>query len=128
MKTPHWKRLRHAPAVGTELCKLDDLDATGHRKITVGQSPNTFSILLIRQGQLVTAFVDLCPHQWLPLTFKGDNVVTRDGVEIVCSNHQARFDAADGRPLSGPVTPDCGLCVVPVAVDAEGAVRITAEG
>ena len=127
MRTPHWQRLRNAPAIGTRLCDLADLEPHSHRKIAMGQPPNVFSLLLIRQGPALTAFVDLCPHQWLPLTFKGNNVVSTDGTEIVCSNHQARFSAADGQPLSGPVTPDCGLSVVPVEVDADGAVRISAE-
>jgi nitrite reductase/ring-hydroxylating ferredoxin subunit len=127
MRTPHWQRLRNAPAIGTRLCDLADLEPYSHCKIAMGQPPNVFSLLLIRQGLAVTAFVDLCPHQWLPLTFKGDNVVTTDGAEIVCSNHQARFGAADGQPLSGEVTPNCGLSKVPVQVDAEGAVRISAE-
>ena len=113
--------------MGTLLCNLAELKPNSHLKIVVGASPDVFSILLIRQSEAVTAFVDLCPHQWLPLTFKGDNVVTLDNAEIVCSNHQARFDAVSGLPLSGPVTPDCGLCTVPIVVDAQGAIRISGE-
>ena len=83
--------------------------------------------MLVRHGDVVTAFVDLCPHQWLPLTFKGNNIFTDDGSEIVCSNHQAHFNATDGKPLSGPVDPDCGLSAIPVSVDEHGVVRISAE-
>jgi nitrite reductase/ring-hydroxylating ferredoxin subunit len=123
-RAPHWQRFRNAPAIGTRVCEIADIAPDSMRKITFGEGATSFSMLLIRCENAVTAFVDLCPHQWLPLTFKGDNVLADAAREIVCSNHQARFKTADGLPLSGPVAPDCGLVAVPVVVDSDGTVRI----
>jgi nitrite reductase/ring-hydroxylating ferredoxin subunit len=51
-------------------------------------------------------------------------VVSADGERLVCSNHYAEFSVEDGRTVSGPVPPGCGLTPVPVHVDAQGCLII----
>jgi nitrite reductase/ring-hydroxylating ferredoxin subunit len=78
------------------------------------------SVLLLRRGADVLAWRNLCPHQWLPLTYRSDRILSADGTRLRCSNHGAEFSAADGRPLDA--TLPCGLEPVPVHVDDAGRV------
>jgi nitrite reductase/ring-hydroxylating ferredoxin subunit len=77
-------------------------------------------IVVVHSGVQVRAFRNLCPHQWLPLTYRSPNILSADGRRLRCSNHGAEFRVEDGRPLDA-VLP-CGLEPVPVQVDAEGRV------
>jgi nitrite reductase/ring-hydroxylating ferredoxin subunit len=82
------------------------------------------SVLLLRRGADVRAWRNLCPHQWLPLTYRSDRILSADGTRLRCSNHGAEFSADDGRPLAA--TLPCGLEPVPVHVDPEGRVVLRA--
>lgn len=79
-------------------------------------------ILLLRRGEEVLAYEDLCPHQYLPLTWRGPRVLSADGTRLRCSNHGAEFAVEDGRSLSGPGHP-CPLTRIALQVDADGTVR-----
>ena len=81
-------------------------------------------MLVVRRGGDARAYVNACPHVWLPLTYRSGSVVSADGKQLVCSNHYAEFSVEDGSVLSGPVTPGCGLTPVPVHVDAHGSLII----
>ena len=83
-----------------------------------------FSMLAIRRGDQVRAYVNACPHVWLPLTFRSPRVLSMDGARLVCSNHYAEFAVEDGRAIAGPVEPGCALTRIPVHVDALGDVVI----
>ena len=78
---------------------------------------------MVRRGTELQAYLDLCPHQYLPLTWRGRRVLSADGERLRCSNHGAEFAVADGRGLSGPGSA-CGLTVVPLRVDADGTVHV----
>jgi nitrite reductase/ring-hydroxylating ferredoxin subunit len=56
--------------------------------------------ILIRRGDAVSAFVDLCSHQAIKLSEFGE---IQHGV-LVCHAHGAAFDCADGRELCFPAT------------------------
>ncbi|MGK9232842.1 Rieske (2Fe-2S) protein [Inquilinus limosus] len=90
------------------------------RQLAFGAGRRVFSMLLVRRGGAVRAFLDACPHAFLPLTWRGRSVLSADGQRLVCSNHFAEFDADSGSPISGPA--DCGLDPIPVRVEADGTV------
>jgi nitrite reductase/ring-hydroxylating ferredoxin subunit len=81
------------------------------------------AILVVRRGAELRAFLDLCPHVFLPLTWRGRRVLSGDGERLRCSNHGAEFAVADGRGLSGPGSA-CGLTPVRLRVDPDGTVRV----
>jgi nitrite reductase/ring-hydroxylating ferredoxin subunit len=68
----------------------------------------------------VCAYRNLCPHQWLPLTYRSARILSADGRRLRCSNHGAEFSVEDGRSL-GDALP-CGLEPVPVHIDHAGRV------
>ena len=69
------------------------------------------------------AYLDLCPHVLLPLTRRGQRVLSGDGERLRCTNHGAEFAVADGRGLSGPGSA-CGLTCVPLRLQPDGTVRV----
>ena len=81
------------------------------------------ALLVVRRGAELRAYLDLCPHQYLPLTWRGPRVLSTDGERLRCTNHGAEFAAADGRGLSGPGSA-CGLTPVPLHLEPDGTVRV----
>jgi nitrite reductase/ring-hydroxylating ferredoxin subunit len=79
-----------------------------------------WAIVVRRDGQL-SAYLDECPHMFLPLTQRGRRVLSADGERLRCTNHGAEFAVADGRALSGPVD---GLTPVAIDVGADGSVLV----
>ena len=82
-------------------------------------------MLVLRRGAEVRAWRNLCPHHWLPLTYRSLNILSADGARLRCSNHGAEFSVEDGQPLDASLP--CGLEPVPVHVDAEGRVVVRAQ-
>ena len=77
------------------------------------------AVLVVRHGAGLRAYLDLCPHQYLPLTWRGGRVLSADGERLRCSNHGAEFAVEDGRGISGPGSA-CGLTPVPLRVEPDG--------
>jgi nitrite reductase/ring-hydroxylating ferredoxin subunit len=78
------------------------------------------SVLVVRRGAEVRAWRNLCPHHWLPLTYRSAKILSGDGLRLRCSNHGAEFSVEDGRPLDTSLP--CGLEPVPVHIDRDGRV------
>jgi len=81
------------------------------------------SILVVRRGTELRAYEDSCPHQYLPLTYRGAQVLSEDGERLRCSSHGAEFAVEDGRALSGPGN-GSALTKVPVRVTPDGNVMV----
>jgi nitrite reductase/ring-hydroxylating ferredoxin subunit len=78
------------------------------------------SVLVVRRGAEVRAWRNLCPHHWLPLTYRSAKILSGDGLRLRCSNHGAEFSTEDGQPFDASLP--CGLEPVPVHIDDEGRV------
>ena len=109
--TDAWKSYPGAPSEGTPVCPLDDAAEGTATCVEVGGFP----LILLRHGDQARAFVNACPHQYLPLDHKSDRLLSVDGSVIRCSNHSAGFDAATGEGVEGL---GLGACIdaVPVHV------------
>ena len=112
-----WRKSPQAPAPGTSLGPLNDIPDGEAREYVFGTGRRVFSMLVVRRGSDAYAYVNACPHVWLPLTFRASGIVSADGRRLVCSNHFAQFSVDDGRALSGPVRPGCGLTPVPIHIE-----------
>ena len=82
-------------------------------------------VVVVRRGAKVRAWRNLCPHHWLPLTYRSEKILSADGKRLRCSNHGAEFSIEDGRPLDDALP--CGLEPVPVHVDLEGRVVLAPQ-
>jgi len=84
----------------TDLCALDDvLDGSG-RVFSFGEGKAAFGIVVLRDGEHVTAYVNLCPHFWIPLNVR--ELPTTFRKHVLCANHYAAFRFADGYCVEGP--------------------------
>lgn len=69
------------------------------------------------------AYVNACPHQYLPLDYRNDRILSADGALLRCSNHSAGFRLSDGQGVEGFGQGAC-LDPVPVSVNKDGTVVI----
>ncbi|MFV0410527.1 MAG: Rieske (2Fe-2S) protein [Paracoccus sp. (in: a-proteobacteria)] len=98
-----------APAPGTEICGSD---IEGIHAFGIAGFP----LLVIRDTSGLRGFVNLCPHQYLPLDHRSGGLLLADGRRLICSSHQAQFDSTTGEVCVGPAS--CGLD--PVALSEKG--------
>ncbi|MFN3259875.1 MAG: Rieske (2Fe-2S) protein [Pikeienuella sp.] len=114
-----WKGYRHAPEPGTPVCPLSEVPEAGTLCLNLGGFP----LLLVNAGGALRAWVNACPHQYLPLDHKGSRLLSADGRVLRCTSHGAGFLAETGEGVEGP---GAGLALdpVPVATGADGMVRI----
>ncbi|MDO5641182.1 MAG: Rieske 2Fe-2S domain-containing protein [Paracoccus sp. (in: a-proteobacteria)] len=110
-----WRDLSTAPAPGTTVCDADQVE--GARAFDLAGFP----LLVIRDHAGLRGFVNLCPHHYLPLDYRGGQILSLDGTRLVCSSHQARFDSRTGDLCDGPAS--CGLDSVPLC-EQNGKIRI----
>lgn len=114
-----WKSYPSAPAEGTVICPLSSVPEIG----TYGVDLDGFPVLLARRDGRLFAYVNACPHQFLPLDYRGSSVLSADGRMLRCTNHQAGFDLETGEGIDGFAV-GCNLDSVPVEVMDDGLIRI----
>lgn len=107
--TLDWTDFPDAPAAGTPICALKDVQMG-----VTAQALGEFPILIIRDDAGIRVFVNACPHQFLPLDARGE-VLGADGTRLICTNHDAVFDATSGQGVSGHGL-NCALSGIPVDV------------
>ncbi|MEX2518297.1 MAG: Rieske 2Fe-2S domain-containing protein [Paracoccaceae bacterium] len=117
--TDAWKDYALAPQPGAVLCAAADLPETGTLCLIHGGFP----ILLARRGGRLFAYVNACPHQYLPLNHKGERLLSADGAVLRCTSHGAGFLTETGEGVEGPGL-GAALDPIPVAVNAAGEVVI----
>ena len=108
-----WTDYSSAPAPGTRVCAATGI--TGVLPLTVTTDRGSFPMIVVRDGDVLRAYVNACPHQYLPLDYRSDRIVSADGTMLMCSAHGARFDISTGSCIDGA---DCGLDAVPIQVVA----------
>jgi nitrite reductase/ring-hydroxylating ferredoxin subunit len=118
-----WKSYRGAPADGTILCDAEDLADGEVKSLKLGTA--AFPILLVRSAGALGAYVNACPHQYLPLDHRSGHVLSADGSVLRCTNHGAGFRVEDGVGVEG-LGLNCGLDAIPIVVDDEGRIRVRA--
>lgn len=104
------------------LARLDDLPdgQPAEAEATLDGAPE--SLILLRRGATVDAFLNVCPHagrrlDWAP----GKFLVSREG-HLVCAAHGASFELPSGRCVAGPCRGDA-LRRIDVRVDGDDVVR-----
>jgi nitrite reductase/ring-hydroxylating ferredoxin subunit len=118
-----WATYRSSPLEGTVLGKIGDLpEGTTLSREIFGQF-GAFPVVIAPLGGSIRAFVNLCPHQDLPLDYRSTQILSADGQRLICSSHNAEFRLTDGVAIRGPCV-GRNLDAIPVVVDADGAIRI----
>lgn len=122
----HWSEIPHAPLAGTAVAHRDDLMDGEPRllELDTGGGPTMpFRLILMRDGEQVTAFVNRCPHFGVPLAAKQAHLIFNPKVSLTCNVHYTRFRWSDGVCEAGECVGD-RLLAVPLTVADDGQLRI----
>ena len=82
--------------------RLTDLDDPGSAAMRAETEDGPVEVMVIRRGERLDAYVNVCPHVSLPLDFRPGQFLDRERTHILCANHGALFRIDDGVCVSGP--------------------------
>ncbi len=108
------ERLTETPPNVT-LGPLDIIPDGRARNFVLAMKAGNFHGFVVRRGEAVHGYVDICAHMALPLAQTLDEYLTADGSLIQCSWHGALYRIEDGECVGGPCT-GARLRAWPVAV------------
>ena len=91
-----------APRAGEKLCALADIPDGGTWSHLYGAARDIFPVVVARKGAELIAYVNVCPHQFLPLDGYMGEFLTDDGEYLYCMQHGAVFRLNDGVCVAGP--------------------------
>ncbi len=114
-----WRALAGAPPPGEGLCRAEAIEDGGARVFTFGSGIKRFEIFVLRRGEALLGFVNVCPHAGLPLDLVPGRFYTRDKRHLFCANHGARFRIEDGFCVAGPCAGKSLMAVEISVVDGE---------
>lgn len=101
-----------------ELCRLADLDDGEARGFNVEGGAIAQRLIVIRQGDRVKAYINLCPHIGSRLDGEIGRFFEDDEPELLfCDSHAAFFRIEDGECVEGPCQ---GQKLFPAAVALDG--------
>ena len=82
--------------------QLDELDDPGCREFRIGEGDWPLRGFVVRKGDDVFAYQNVCMHVGHPLNWKPDGFLTKDGSRIMCSSHGAIYEIESGECVAGP--------------------------
>ncbi len=82
-------------------------------------------VILIRTGQQVNAWLNICPHQGRPLNYAPNKFLQTPDGYLMCAAHGATFDMQSGICVNGPCK-GISLKAVPVAINPHGQLQLNA--
>jgi nitrite reductase/ring-hydroxylating ferredoxin subunit len=88
------------------LCRLDDIGEGAAKGFDLSEGDNRRFVFVVRSGGKLYGYVNACPHLGTPLDLVPDRFFTRDGTQLLCSLHGARFEVTTGKCTFGPCEGD----------------------
>ena len=125
-RAPTWRLRPRAPMPGTVLGPAAAIADGEGREYRFGAGPSAFSMLVVRRGEAVRGYLNLCPHFSLPLNARAGQFTDPERGLVMCFNHFALFRFEDGACIEGACEGEA-LDPVPVEI-VEGLIRIVPEG
>lgn len=83
------------------VCRIDEIPDPGAREFALSEDEYAATGFLVREGESVYAYVNICPHAGRPLHWGPDRFLTRDGSQIMCAGHGALFEICSGLCVAG---------------------------
>ena len=105
-------------SVSGSLIRRSDLPTVGIVALEVVIAGETESIIVHCQGEKLTAWLNICPHEGRRLDYAPGKFLLDRG-RLVCAAHGATFRLADGECIAGPCRGE-SLREIPVRVGADG--------
>ena len=102
---------------------FDELEDPDSREFRIGEGDWPFRGFIVRKGDRVYAYQNVCMHVGHPLNWQPDRFLTEDGTQIICASHGAIYEIETGECVGGPCP---GKKLRPVAVEIrDGDVIVT---
>ncbi|MCE8035862.1 Rieske (2Fe-2S) protein [Billgrantia tianxiuensis] len=105
------------------IARLGQLEASASYGLTL---PDGRHVFLVRVHDQVSAFVNRCPHQGVPLNLPEGDFLEAGGELIQCGMHGALFLPETGECVFGPCQGRF-LEALPISIDAEGNIHLAGE-
>lgn len=93
---------------------LEELGDPGCREFQIGEGDWPLHGFVVRHGNEVHAYENICMHVGHPLNWMPDQFLTKDRNAIVCASHGALYEIDSGLCFAGPCI---GKTLRPVDVD-----------
>ncbi len=84
------------------LCRQADLADPGTANVVLGEGADELDILIVNSRGKAHAYINCCPHQFIPLETFPNHFLTDDKRHLVCSGHGALFELESGICSRGP--------------------------
>ena len=84
------------------LCRIDQLADPGTQNVVLGEGEDELDIVIVQTNGERHAYINCCPHQFIPLETFPNRFLTEDKKYFVCSGHGARFALNTGECVRGP--------------------------
>jgi len=94
------------------LCALADIPDGGQTAVDAWLPDGEESLILMRAGEAVTAWLNVCPHAGRRLDYAPGRFLQKDD-RVICAVHGATFERASGVCVAGPC---CGSSLRRIAV------------
>jgi nitrite reductase/ring-hydroxylating ferredoxin subunit len=107
------------------ICRLAELTDPDARGFYVGEGDWPFRGFIVRKGQSIFTYANICPHRRHPLDFLPNAFLVEDGSLIRCSSHGALFDPETGMCVLGPCQGE-SLMKLASRLDSAGTIFVTA--
>src|SRR4029079_18938257 len=73
-----WRLRPRAPMPGTVLRPLTDIPDGDAREYVFGRGTTVFSMFVVRRGQQVYGYLNICPHYSSPLNYRAGEFLSED--------------------------------------------------
>lgn len=84
------------------LCRIDQLADPGTHNVVLGEGEDELDIIIVQTKRMRRAYINCCPHQFIPLETFPNRFLTEDKKHFVCSGHGALFALSTGECVRGP--------------------------
>jgi len=81
---------------------LAEIEDPGCREFAIGEGDWPFRGFVVRQGDDVFAYQNVCSHVGHPLNWSAHRFLTKDRSAIICASHGATYDIKTGKCIAGP--------------------------
>jgi nitrite reductase/ring-hydroxylating ferredoxin subunit len=86
---------------GEMICNVTDIVDGGALEVTATLHDGVDSVIVLRQGDAVEAYLNVCPHAGRRLDYAPGSFLVKNAV-LVCAAHGASFAVGSGLCTAGP--------------------------
>jgi nitrite reductase/ring-hydroxylating ferredoxin subunit len=90
------------PVTPVFLCRIEQLQDPGTFNVVLGEGEEELDIVIVQSNGARYAYINSCPHQFIPLETFPNHFLTEDKAHLVCSGHGAQFALSTGACVRGP--------------------------